>query len=174
MSDLLRAEDETPRQAVEALLARLVGLRCSGYTAGGAAGSHVNLEFGGRIPRAKPLENEYLTEEQRLGEPEYSVFVLCVWRLDSDEQVICGAWDDNGSQGPMLRGLEELPGWRLGSFEVDEPGLDLRLRFENGWTFRIFCDQVNEQDECPNYSLFSPEEILTVKTRSRLVRAANE
>ena len=70
----------------------------------------------------------------------------------------------------MMRGLQGLVGQRLEAFHLDQPGLDLCLRFDNGWMFRIFCDQVNEEDNADNYCVFCPEEILVVGTKSRLGR----
>lgn len=150
-------------------LENFVGKRCIGHVAGGAAGSHVSLEFGQRVQRLRPLSNPALSEEQRLTEAEYSVFVLCSWRLDSEFEVICGAWDDNSEGGPMLKGLDLLIGRRLDAFNLIAPGLDLELRFGN-ISFRIFCDNVNEDDKEDNYSLFLPAEIVTIATRSRMER----
>jgi hypothetical protein len=155
-------------------LEQLIGKRCVGFSAGAGAGSVIDLEFGLRRPRRKPLTNPFLTEEQRLGEPDISLFVKCVWRLDSDREVICGAWDDNSHDGIMLGGLNALVGKQVLSFNLDEPGLDLSLKFDNYWTLRIFCDQVNEDDGDDNYSIYSMQDILTVTTKSRLVREDRE
>ena len=150
-------------------LETFVGRTCLGHTAGGSAGSHVSLEFEPRVPRLRPLTNPALSEEQRLTEAEYAVFVLCTWRLDSEDKVICGAWDDNSEGGPMLRGLDQLIGKKLEAFSLTKPGLDLELRFA-GASFRIFCDNVSEVDMEDNYSVFLPGEIFTVAARSLIER----
>lgn len=158
-----------PKDHLSRALERFVSRTCIGHMAGGAAGSHVSLEFEPRVPRVRPLINPALSDQQRLTEAEYAIFVLCTWRLDSEEEVICGSWDDNSEGGPMLRGLDKLIGRKLEAFTLTEPGLDLELYFA-GHSFRIFCDHVNEVDMEDNYSVFLPGQIVTVATRSRVER----
>ena len=88
-------------------------------------------------------------------------------RLDSDSEVICGAWDDNSKGGPMLNGLDRLVGERLEAVTLTRPGLDLELRFPS-CSLRVFCDNVNEVDMEDNYSLFIPGKVVTVAARSRV------
>ncbi len=162
-------EEQLKRQ-LYSLLGQLENRSCIGFTAGEATGSVVDLEFEPRRPRPRPLTNPNLTNEQRAGEPEYSILVECAWRLDAPHGVVCGAWDDNSPDGAMLRGLREIVGAVVESYQLSEPGCDVELRFRNGRTFRIFCDQVNEFDEDDNYSVFSPSEIIVVGTKSRIRR----
>lgn len=150
------------------LLNKVVGTPCIGFTAGAGTGSVVAVEFGSRRPRLRPLTNQFLTEDQRLGESEYSLFVECAWRLDSAKEVVCGAWDDNSAGGIMLNGLQLLVGRALGSFRLTEPGFDLELHFDGDRIFKVFCDQVNEHDAYDNYSVFSQQEIFIVGTKSHL------
>ena len=112
--------------------------------------------------------NPLLTDEQRLGEPEFSLYIECVWRLDDRECVICGAWDDNAPGGTLILGLQGLVSQTLLAVKLSEPSCDVDLSFANDWTLRIFCDQVNEHDSSDNYSLFSQEQVLIVGTKSRL------
>lgn len=153
------------------VLDRFLGRRCIGCIPG--AGSFVHLELEPRKPRQRPLTNPHLTEEQRQGVAEYGLFVYSVWRLDSPEAVICGAWDDNQADGPMLRGLERLVGETVTSCDLEEPGLDLVVRFSNGWAWRIFCDQVNDRDRRDNYNVFYPEGTWVVGTKSQLRHEAD-
>jgi hypothetical protein len=161
----------TEGNRLRALLDRLPGRRCIGCVPG--AGSYVHLELEPRKPRQRPLTNPHLSEEQRQGEAEYGLFVRSVWRLDSPEAVVCGAWDDNQADGPMLRGLERLVGETVASYDLGEPGLDLVLRFANGWSWHIFCDQVNDRDRRDNYSVYGPEGTLIVGTKSQLRHEAD-
>ena len=162
------------RQDLLHALERFSGRRCIGFSAGEGTGSVVNFEFEPRRPRQRPLTNPNLTEEQRAGDSEYGLFVECAWRLDGPQEVVCGAWDDNSPRGPMLRGLQGIVGHKAEFFRLSEPGLDLEILFGNGWTLRVFCDQVNEEDEGDNYSVFCPGEILVVGTKSRLRRENHE
>jgi hypothetical protein len=155
-------------------LNRLIGKQCVGFTAGEAAGSVVDLEFGLRRPRKVPLNNPILTEEQRSGEPEYSFLIECVWRLDSPSSVVCGAWDENCIGGRMLVGLEGIAGQAVISAQLATPGLDLELVFSNRWSLKVFCDQVNEADQSDNYNFYCPDRIFTVGTKSQLSEESRE
>jgi hypothetical protein len=147
---------------------QLIGRRCIGFTAGESTGSVVDLEFEPRQARRQPLTNPCLTEDQRNGDPAYAIFIECAWRLDGEREVICGSWDENSLGGTMLSGLQKIVGRKVTSFNLAQPGYDLQLSFEGGLKFTIFCDQVNEDDASDNYSIFSPEQIITIGTKSRL------
>lgn len=166
--------DEPYSLDLSRVLGQFVGRRCIGFSAGEGTGSVVSLEFEPRRPRQRPLTNPSLTEEQRAGDSEYALFVECAWRLDGPHQVICGAWDDNSPRGTMLSGLRGLLEHNVESYRLSEPGSDLEIRFDNGWIFRAFCDQVNEEEENDNYSVFCPGKILIVGTKSRLRQEISE
>lgn len=157
------------KEQLKNALDRFVDRRCIGHVAGGSAGSHMSLEFEPRVQRSHPLRNPALSEERQSTEASHTIFILCSWRLDSETEVICGAWDDNADDGLMLKGLDQLVGQRLTSFDLTTPGLDLELRFGK-LSLKIFCDNVNETDGRDNYTLFSPGEIATVAVRSRVER----
>lgn len=144
----------------------LKGKNCWSVVAGSGTGSRVSLGFGAKISRKRPLSNPNLTPEQRAYDAEYKIFIECVWRLDDQLGVVCGAWDDNQSGGPMQSGLALLIDHRVTSVELRRPGLDLRLSFDHGLELALFCDQVNEVDGNDNYSLFLPRFIVGVETRS--------
>ena len=128
----------------------------------------VNLNLGRKISRKSPAENPHLPSEQRANDSEFALFVECSWRLESETQVICGAWDDNSKQGAMRKGLERLVGQTIESISLSRPSLDLELRFSNQLVLRIFCDQTNRAEMVDNYSLFLPRTIYIVGTRSRV------
>lgn len=145
----------------------LVGRRCVAYFAGGGGGSHVELEFegpAGTQPDGSALGN---VGHQTSLSAKYGVFVESSWRLDSNEAVVCGCWDDNSEGGLMLSGLERLVGLRLLDLDLSLPGLDADLKFE-GYRLRVFCDQVNEVDGDDNYTIFTPERLVVVGRRSVL------
>ncbi len=146
----------------------LVGKKCWGFVAGEGTGSVVALDFGDRMKRDKPLRNPHLTREQRENSAELSLLVQCVWRLDSSEQVICGAWDSNVIGGPMLAGLQRVVGKDVCSVVVDMVSLDLTLWFDAGLCLKIFCDRVNVDEDEDNYSFHVPARTFVVGTRSRL------
>jgi len=164
----VNAQGKADLAAFQEALARLEATECWSVVAGSTTGSIISLDFGKKIPRARKLRNQDLTEEQRNFESEFVLFVECVWRLDGRDAVLCGAWDDNGPEGPMLRGLKLLEGSLVEKVDLREPGLDLHIQFRGGVNLWIFCDQVSEVEQYDNYVFFSPETNFTVTWKSRL------
>lgn len=155
-------------ESLEKSCDRLKNKICWTVTAGSGTGSVFNLGLGGKIPRRRPLTNRHLTQEQRENVAEYGLFVMCVWRLDTSDRVLCGAWDSNDAEGPMLSGLRQLIGHRVIQISVRDPGLDLELTFDNNLQLNVFCDQTNEQENSDNYSLYLPESVLIAGAKSVL------
>jgi hypothetical protein len=133
---------------------RLRGLACWGTVAGGSAGSAVALDFGGRRPRAKPLRRPHLTPEQQELEGEVSMLVHCAWRLETSAAIVCGSGDDNGPDGPMLRGLTNVVGATVQHVESLCDGRDLVLTFDRDLTLRVFCDNTVPDQWSWNYTIF--------------------
>jgi hypothetical protein len=148
---------------------KVIGKECWGIVAGAGTGSSMNVQIGNKILRTKPLDNTALAHDVRNFEAEYSIYIECVWRLDSDKGIICGAWDDNSKKGKMLQGLNHLLGNQITRIIILEPAYDLIIEFSNSFKLKVFCDQVNEKDGNDNYSLFTPTEIITVGNRSKLL-----
>ena len=151
-------------------LTKFVGRTCIGFVTGASTGSVISLEFEPRRPRRLQVSNSALTDDQRTGEAEYSLFIECTWRLDSEESVVCGAWDESSVDGLKMRGLQALVGKKVLLWTLAEPAFDLQVKFENGWTFRIFCDQVNELANYDNYCAFLPSEVIVVGARGEIRR----
>jgi hypothetical protein len=158
------------RVHLEAELSKMIGRRCWSIVAGPGTGSVVSLGLGDKVRRTKPLTNSHLSYDQRMFESEFEIFIESFWRLDGPSQVICGGWDDNRPEGPMLTGLRRLEGKELLDSHVSDPGLDLVLCFEDDLRLRVFCDQINEADQGDNYSVVTPEFESIVGTRSLLQR----
>ena len=114
----------------------------------------------------EPVSNPSLSPEVREHDPEYSMFIECVWRLDSRDRIVCGAWDSNKNDGPMLAGLGEIVNHAVRVLTIDPPAMDLTMVFDNDLSLRAFCDQINVDDAVDNYSFFTPSAVFTVGTRS--------
>lgn len=149
-------------------LSQLIGKECWGVVAGSGTGTVVSFQIGSKLARDKPIDNPQLSEDVRNYEGEYCLFIECVWRLESKEEVMCGAWDDNSADGKMLQGLNMLVGKRVTDLSWVEPAWDLAITFSNNLQLKVFCDQVNEEDQIDNYMVFTPTDILTVGTKSVL------
>jgi len=156
------------KEKLKAQLLQLVGKRCWGIVAGDGSGSIISLCIGDKIKRKKPIENPTLTKDVQEYDSEYRLLLFCVWRLDSDKKIICGAWDDNSQGGKMLKGLNMLVGRKITQVNVCEPALDITISFSGYVRLKVFCDQINEIDKYENYTLSTPMEVFVVGNRSRL------
>lgn len=152
----------------------LVGQPCWGFVAGKGTGSVISLHFGNKLPLQQPIKNLHLSHDLQKYEGEIILFVQCVWRIDSEVEVICGCWEDNEKDGPMLSGLQNIVGQKVESIELSLPAWDLAVHFSNLITLRIFCDQTDLIEPVYNYDFFSPEVTYIVSTRGRLRRELRE
>jgi hypothetical protein len=152
----------------------LIGQPCWSVIAGRGTGSVISLHFGNKIPLQQPIKNSYLSEEQQKYEGELILFIECVWRIDSEAEVICGCWEDNAKDGSMLIGLQNIIGQKVESINLSSPAWDLAINFSNSMVLRIFCDQTNLMEAVDNYSFSSLEVTYTVSTRSKLQQEHRE
>lgn len=159
--------DAKPQPRLDAVLAPFRGLHCWSIIAGAGTGSVVSLGFGRKVPRTKILTNPHLSEEQRHFDAEYSIFVECAWRLDARDQVVCGCWDSNDADGPMIRGLQRLRGEAVQAIDVSVPAFDLTVKYGSGLVLHVFCDQLL-QGASDNYSIFTLTDVFVIGPRSHL------
>lgn len=150
------------------VLQHLIKKECWGFVAGKGTGSVIVLDFGNKMKRDRPLKNPHLTQEQRENSAELSLLVQCAWRLDANDRVVCGAWDSNEVDGPMLTGLQEIVDRAVCSVVADVPSMDLTLRFDGGMCLKVFCDHVNVDEAEDNYIFYTPTRTFIVGTRSHL------
>jgi hypothetical protein len=142
-------------------LAKTESTKCWSIVAGKGAGSVINIGFGGKIKRDKPLSNPALGEQDKLFEAEFSLLVYCAWRLSNDVSIICSWRDDNSPNGPMLKGLSILQNKKVVGVSLDMDMLDLTLIFEDGLRLDIFCDQTNTDESDQNYIFYTSQMIFT-------------
>jgi hypothetical protein len=150
-------------------LQKLVGKECWGIVT--SAGSHISFDFGEKIPRDNPLNNEFLSDDVRNFESELSLFIQCVWRIDSLNEVLFGAWTENEL---VKKGVNDIIGQKATSVQLFEPAFDLIVTFSNDLKLKIFCDMTNEEDSDDNYDFFTPEIIYTVGHKSILVTSEHD
>jgi hypothetical protein len=156
-------EQNLDREFREAL-SRLVGQRCWSLVAGPGTGSHLAMDFGGKVEREVPLSNPHLTEDQRRYAGEFALFITCTWRLDRDA-VITGSDDSNALADGMLTGLQQLVDREAAAVDCDPIAYDLMVYFEDAFRLTLFCDQIDSGD---NYALFTPEGTFVIETMSKL------
>lgn len=143
------------------------GLECWAVVAGEGTGSHVELCFGGKTARLKPLTNPFLSDAAKKYDSEYSLFIEeCAWRIESEKDVICGSMSENSNDGLMVNGLENILNQKVSVVVVSNPALDLKIEFGNGSRLTIFCNTFGDDED--NYTFFSPQNVFTVKGYGRL------
>src|SRR4051794_4918517 len=115
-------------------LQKLQGLECWGVVAGEGTGSHVTLDFGRKIERARPLRNPTLPDSLRHFKGEFGVFIQnCAWRLDINS-IVCSSKTPNDNDGAMVRGLPMLIGQHVVTATAVLPGHDLVIEFSGART----------------------------------------
>lgn len=144
----------------------LVGKTCWACVAGSPMGTIIHLHLGAKVPRPRPLDNPHLSEDLRVCEGEYALFVASGWRLDSPTHVICGSGDD--SYDTMLPGLKRLVGLTIRGVKIDRPGLDVVATFESGLKLVVFCDETAIDETIVNYHFVMQAHTYVVGSRSIL------
>lgn len=144
-------------------LQRLVGKECWGIIEG--TGSFIHFQFGEKIPLDTPIGNDYLSDELNNFEGEFTIFVQCVWRVDSSTKVLFGAWNEHET---VHQEINQIIDQTVKTIECFDPAFDLKIIFSNDLQLKIFCDQTNEEDENDNYFYFTPEIIYSVDYQNNL------
>ena len=141
----------------------LVGKECWGIIEG--TGSIISFDFGEKIRLQNPIVNDYLSVDSQNFESEFSLFIHCVWRVDSTEKVIFGFWTEHEI---VHQEINQIIGKSVEKVELFEPAFDLQVTFLNDLKLNAFCDQTNDLDKNDNYDFFTPTIIYTVGHKSNL------
>ncbi len=152
-------------------LQKLVGQKCWGIVEGKGTGSVITFDFGKQIPREKPVDNPFLSEEEQNFEAEFSLFVHCVWRVNSTQKVIFGAWTEHEA---VRQEINQIVDQTIKQIELFEPTFGMKVTFSNDLQLDIFCDQTNDEDKNDNYDYFIPEIIYTVGHKSILTTSEHD
>lgn len=156
---------------LEAALEQLIGV--APYDCRGGHGSIVTIEFGTPIPRQTPIHNPHLSEAQQTTVGSYQLFVECAWRLDSEDAVLAGGYDDEVGRTIAVAGLAPLLGRPVVAVTLRRPALDLRIAFDGGLVLWLFCDHTDPSQDS-NYSYGTPELLYAVGARGTLEISARE
>lgn len=157
------SKKENLTEAFETALESLIGKECWGITGGN--GSMVTFDFGEKIGREKQVENQNLSDEVRNFESELSLFVQCVWRVESKNDVLFGAWTEHEI---VNRESAKILHQTVKKVEIFKPAFDLQITFSNDCKLSIFCDQTNDVDKNDNYDFSTPKTIYTVSHKNIL------
>jgi hypothetical protein len=130
---------------------------------GPAAGSWFKLDFGKKLERETPINNDKLREEQRKFIGEYTLWVrMTGWRLYLDKKCLCHCNDSNANGGPMDMGLRQLEEKKLLHFEFGKSPAELRLDFSEGYRL-VLSDWEGVKPEDDAYTLFGNGQAVTVR-----------
>lgn len=147
-------------------LKHLQGLECWSIVGGKGTGSMISLKFGKKLPRkANSIEIEKLKISP--FESEYSILTYdCWWRIDSENEVLFGVDEFLDNQEEYINKIQQyLCDSFVDSIQIWEPGYDLSIKFSNGYFLRIFCWDIQpdeDGDPVPHYDFFSPDGIFSV------------
>lgn len=143
-----------------------MGKNAGGVAAGGCVGTAFTLDIGQKVKRERPLTNRNLSEEQRLFNSLFSLYVQdSAWKLGIDGedgvQIITDSNDEYSPNGPIVQGLESLVGISVHYARFDPQTYDLDLFFrDDSKRLRIFGSTPARSS---GYSLFLPEYVVSVE-----------
>jgi hypothetical protein len=155
--------------AMGALAIALTALRGRSYWSvlyGPSSGRVIQLQFEPRVPRAVPVENDALTEDERLNDAEFVLYISCAWRLDQTTGVVCSASDLERDATESGRMLERVVGERVIATQVRGPAGELSLELSGDYRVHLFCD---EPVGYTNYSLLGPSVVHSVKAHGHVL-----
>jgi len=136
-------EQVIPLEEFERVVGWLVGKPLWDTVAGPTTATAVLLKFGAKIP-VKDVRGNSMQQEAERFEGELSLMVWCSWRVEMGQtELLCGCGDPYNAGGPMLTGLQKLPGDVVSDVSIN-PFLDLLVAFESGRRLRLFCDRSKE------------------------------
>ena len=162
--------EPTPAGLLEAVHAA-AGSTCWSVSYGPSTGSIIQVHLGGKLLRAIPLRNPAATEDERLYESEYVIYVACAWRLDDGDRVVCSSGDAYPHYERMAEGLDGLIGAVMVGSEIRTPALDASLTFDRGTTLHVFCDKPAGED---NYDWSTADTTYGVTSHGELTREPRE
>lgn len=156
-----------PGGELETLLETMKGQSCWSMT-GISAGSMFSLDFGARLKRGVPIDNDKLRKDQREFVGEYWLFVrMSGWRLYHGTECICHCNDSNKNDGPMVLGLRQLEGKQMLDFKFSNSPAELMITFSED--YRLFLsDWEGTKPYNDAYTLFGDGIAVSVKMNGKM------
>jgi hypothetical protein len=135
---------------------------------GPSAGSWFALDFGEKLEREAPVDNDKLRAKQQRFIGEYSIWIrMTGWRLYLDKKCLCHCNDSNANDGPMIMGLQQLEGKKLLHFASGKSPAELKLDFSEGYQL-VLCDWEGVNPEYEAYTLFGNQQAVTVRMNGEI------
>jgi len=140
----------------------LLGKPCWYASCGAAVGSSFQLAFGERLPRRRALSNPNHSVDYRENEGEANLLVWCTWRLDGVNTPITSSDDDDDER--LTTSIEQLVGQTATKVNIELPGMDLHVEFNNGSKLHVFCDRMTgESGSESNWELWMQKKVHVVE-----------
>ena len=105
------------------------------------------LDFGKAI-KLKSILFQEGDVDRFMYDGQYSIGVLCTWRLDDLDNVICSS---DCTEEQIAEGVMPLVGETVVSIEIFPPVWDAVITFSSGKKLKIFCDHVQEPRTLNNW-----------------------
>ncbi|MDR4509009.1 MAG: hypothetical protein MRJ65_12380 [Candidatus Brocadiaceae bacterium] len=148
-------------------IGKLIGKNCWGVVAGQGNGSMVTLHIGEKVKRSQPLRNEKLSQDLRVFQGEFCVFIKgCSWRFEHTKCIKCSWRQEENVLVQALKPFNE--GLRILKITAKDVFLDLAIEFENQYSLFLFCDQMPIDQGIDNYSIRTPSGWFTVGPKNVL------
>jgi hypothetical protein len=143
------------------MLQELAGKPMWGMATSGSGGSRLSMPIGAMVPSDHPVDNEMLQPEMRTHDGEYSLFIVCDWRIQRGGAVVATSWDRCEPGGHMHLTAESLVGLVIAKAELREPGNVLRVTFNDSTELVVFPTAISPVDT-NDWVLFTPDHTLVV------------
>jgi hypothetical protein len=165
---MMSGEDTRIDRALD-LVRHVIGRSCWSAMSSQRTDWVIVLDLGQKHRRTMRLANPRLSFLQRTFEGEYSFLIECAWRLDGPDGVVASCFDENHPGGPMQKGLSALEGRAVEDVSVVNTALDLTITFAHGFVLRCLSTEVDPKRKRNNWSLWSPNGLVTIGPSGRLV-----
>ncbi|WOT03957.1 hypothetical protein [Shewanella youngdeokensis] len=143
-------------------LQNLIGKEVWGIVGGKGSGSVISLKIGEKTKSKTPSKNKHLSKLVRNYDSEFTIMIYSPWRIENQDNVICGSHHNNDENGPYQIAFNMLLNNSIKNIHISKPGLDLTIEFNNGYSLKIFCALIG-MDENDCYSIESPKGWFIVK-----------
>lgn len=133
----------------------------------GGNGSRISLSIGVPARRSEPIPNPHLSKRQQEYTGSHELFVECVWRLTSPDEIVAAAFDASIGETVDVPSFAPAVDQPITRIELQEPALDLVLHLGDRHRLALFCDHHNPDHGC-NYTLSTPDRLYAVGPRGTL------
>lgn len=153
----------------EEFFAGVRGNECWSIIGGAGTGSVVSLAFGAKVRLKRPRRNPTLSMEERLFEGERSLIVYCDWRLQAENRILSSSQSTTVDGELDLGAFLDIKNKIVANIGFSSRLHDLKIEFENGIVFSIFCDlPLGDDGGDYNYVMFNPTTCIAITTRGAM------